>query len=85
MSEHTVIRVPFHVTNCEIVSAPEFDSSVEPEFNYGPAPRYGWDNAVDIEEGKRFCRDMAGGPQDNAPGQANHVRFGHAASGTWHL
>src|SRR2546430_1542014 len=69
MSELTVIHVQFPVTNCEIVSAPEIDYGVTPEFDYGPTPQYGWDNAVDIEEGKRVCRDMAGGPLNNAQGR----------------
>src|SRR5689334_15178672 len=44
------------------------------EFDYGdagysgPAPKWGWDNAVDIAEAKRRCQDMARAPLANAQG-----------------
>ena len=63
------ISVSIKLSPCEVVSVPDFYSSVESEVNYGPAPRFGWDNAVDIEEAKRMCRDMAGGPQDTPRGR----------------
>jgi hypothetical protein len=65
-----MIRVSVKLSGCEIVSVPEFNSSVESEVNYGPAPQYGWNNAVDIEEAKRMCRDMAGGPLNNDKGKS---------------
>jgi P4 family phage/plasmid primase-like protien len=58
------IRPTFNVTLTE----PD-DIDFEPPFDYGPTPRFGWDNAVDIAEAKQICRDMAGGPLDNARGR----------------
>ncbi|WP_271531660.1 DNA primase family protein [Bradyrhizobium sp. CCBAU 25338] len=57
----------FSISIVEPETDPDFE--VESRFDYGPAPRYGWDNAVDIAEAKQICRDMAGGPLDNADGR----------------
>lgn len=70
MSDNAIIHVRVRVTNPEIISLPDFDSSVESEVDYGAAPQYGWDNAVDVEEAKRMCRDMAGGPLNNNKGKS---------------
>lgn len=45
------------------------DYEVEPSFDFGPPPRWGWDNAVDVAEAKRRCQDMAYCPLDNAWGR----------------
>ncbi|KYH02136.1 hypothetical protein SE91_30085 [Bradyrhizobium sp. DOA1] len=49
--------------------APELDFDVEPNFDFGPPPRYGWNNAMDVAEAKRRCQDMAYCPLDNAWGR----------------
>lgn len=42
---------------------------VEPEFDFGPPPRGGWNNAVDVAEAKRRCQDMAHAPVDSTWGR----------------
>jgi P4 family phage/plasmid primase-like protien len=67
MSGHpTKIPVVLEVTSCEIVDAPEVefnsDVSYEPDSHLKPEPKWGWNNAIDIAEGKRICQDYAGAP-----------------------
>ena len=65
MSEYPKeIRVALQLTNCEIVDASDLKLDAEPfdyfaEPDYGPAPKHGWDNQIDILEFKRRCQDAA--------------------------
>ncbi|MFT4120555.1 DNA primase family protein [Bradyrhizobium sp.] len=52
-----------------IVADDESIYEVEPNFDFGPPPRYGWDNAVDVAEAKRLCQGLAYAPVDNALGR----------------
>ncbi|WOH59464.1 phage/plasmid primase, P4 family [Bradyrhizobium sp. BWC-3-1] len=61
------IRPAFTVNIVRPEKDPDYE--VEPNFHFGPPPRWGWDNAVDVAEAKRCCQDMAYCPLDNAWGR----------------
>ena len=67
-SDFSEIHIRLPLTKVEIVGAVEEDIEAFAPHDYGPAPRWGWDNAVDIVEAKRRCQDMAGGPLANKQG-----------------
>lgn len=51
--DNAEIRIRFQVANCEIAhanDAVEDDIDAFAPHNCGPAPKWGWDNAVDIAE-----------------------------------
>ncbi|MBR0717866.1 phage/plasmid primase, P4 family [Bradyrhizobium liaoningense] len=52
-----------------VASDDDPDCEVEPNFDYGPSPRYGWDNRIDVDEAKQICRDLAHWPLNNAKGR----------------
>jgi len=61
--------IPLHLT---IVGAPDRDDenlfAVEADHDYGPAPEHGWDNPVDMAEGKALCQGYSQFPLANAQG-----------------
>jgi P4 family phage/plasmid primase-like protien len=56
------------LTNLEIVDASDVEFDFISGSNDGPAPKWGWDNAVDIAEAKRRCQDTAHAPLANKQG-----------------
>src|SRR3954453_15429734 len=67
MSDASCIQVPIKLL---VTRRDEPGSDVEsyslPE--YGPAPKHGWDNAIDVAEFKQRCQDASGFPLANPMG-----------------
>ncbi|MGX0966055.1 P4 family phage/plasmid primase-like protein [Bradyrhizobium japonicum] len=65
----TLVQLSAPTFSVSITGDEEPDYEVAPNFDFGPSPRNGWDNAVDVAEAKRLCQNKAYYPLDNAWGR----------------
>ncbi|QWG18715.1 hypothetical protein KMZ68_02110 [Bradyrhizobium sediminis] len=74
--DNTEIQIRLQVTKVE---APDSEIEFFSEPEHGPAPKHGWDNAIDVAEFKRRCQDAAHFPLANAKGLAFFYQLSHDA------